>query len=88
MPYKCNGCGGEFNALAGVLAYGNTSIAEVRSQPMVVAEHRKTLCPRCQHVLKDILMSSDLSDQWESYDWSLMRDTAYTEEYDGTENGN
>jgi len=69
---QCNGCGGEFDALAGVLAYGDASIAEVRGQKMVVAEHHKTLCPRCQHVLKDILLSSDLSEHWHKYEWSLM----------------
>jgi len=78
---QCNGCGGEFDALAGVLAYGDTSIAEVRGQKMVVAEYRKTLCPRCQHVLKDILKSSDLSEHWHKYDWSLMGGP-YTEGYD------
>ena len=79
---QCNGCGGEFDALAGVLAYGNASLFNGgATRDGVHAEHRKTLCPRCQHVLKDILLSSDLSDHWQKYEWSLMGDEAYTEGY-------
>jgi hypothetical protein len=69
---QCNGCGGEFDALAGVLAYGGVFIEETQRPTATRAEHHKTLCPRCQHVLKDILLSSDLSDHWHKYEWSLM----------------
>ena len=90
MTHKCNGCGGEFDALAGVLAYGDV---QPPRQPdyaqhvgdgvldIVQAEHFKTLCPRCQHVLKDILLRSDLSEHWHKYEWSLMGGP-YTEGYD------
>jgi len=79
---QCNGCGGEFDALAGVLAYGDVSIGNGgATRDAVRADYRKTLCPRCQHVLKDILKSSDLSEHWHKYDWSLMGGP-YTEGYD------
>jgi len=32
--------------------------------------------------MKGILMRSDLSDQWDEYDWESM-DAVYTEQYDG-----
>jgi len=86
MTHKCNGCGGEFDALAGVLAYGDASFETmefnpVESRQVVDAAYNKTLCPRCQHVLKDILISSDLSEHWHKYEWSLMGGP-YTEGYD------
>lgn len=78
----CNGCGGEFDTTAGVLAYGDVSIGNGgATRDAVRADYRKTLCPRCQHVMKDILLSSDLSEQWDSYEWSLMGDV-YVEGYD------
>lgn len=77
---NCNGCGGEFETLAGALGYGNASIAEVRGHSMISTDYQKTLCPRCQHVMKDILMSSDLSEQWDTYDWSLIGEE-YIEPY-------
>jgi hypothetical protein len=83
MTYKCNGCGGEFDTKAAVFAFGDPQISSGGvTRAAARADHFKTLCPRCQHVLKDILMSSDLSDQWDSYDWTLKRDEAYVEEYD------
>lgn len=66
---QCNGCGGEFDTLAGVLAYGDVSIGNGgATRSAVRADYRKTLCPRCQQVLTDILLSSDLSDHWHKYD--------------------
>lgn len=81
---KCNGCGGEFpdELLTGTLSYGNASIGNGgATRDAVRADHHKTLCPRCQHVMKDILLSSDLSEQWDSYEWSLIGDE-YVEAYD------
>jgi len=79
---KCNGCGGEFDALAGTLSYGSASVGNGgATRDAVRADYHKTLCPRCQHVMKDILLRSDLAEQWDSYEWSLMGD-AYTEPYD------
>ena len=72
---QCNGCGGEFTALGGVLAYGSAAYEKGRpysGRTTVWGDYAKTLCPRCQHVLKDILLSSDLSEHWDEYDWSLM----------------
>ena len=78
----CNGCGGEFDVLGGVFAYGNASLFRGgATRDGVHADHRKTLCPRCQHVMFDILKSSDLSEQWDNYNWSLKGDP-YTEPYD------
>lgn len=76
---KCNGCGREF---PGRLTYGTLSFGLLDLHTASVsAQHHKTLCPRCQHVMKDILLSSDLSEQWDSYDWSLMSEP-FTEPYD------
>lgn len=84
MTHKCNGCGGEFEILAGTFVYGgNVHIQESgprSSQPGTRGRHHKTLCPRCQHVLKDILLRSDLSEHWHKYEWTLQGE-AYTEEY-------
>lgn len=85
---KCNGCGGEFDVLAGTLSYGQTWQDDTPGpQSIVGADHHKTLCPRCQHVLKDILLRSDLSEQWHKYEWSLQGEH-YTEPYDGTQESN
>lgn len=89
---KCNGCGREIIHLAAVYAYGNVTephFPNLRSAPptlveipdYVQAEHFRTLCPRCHHVMKDILLHSDLSDHWDNYEWSLMGGE-YTEQYD------
>lgn len=83
---RCNGCGGEIRILGGVFSYGTTDIEyndvfrdEVR------ADHHRTLCPRCQRVIKDMLLNSDLSDHWDKFDWEEFGD-AYTEGYeDSTE---
>lgn len=91
---KCNGCGIEMDTLGGTFSYGNVSdphmpdlkspVPSMVDPPKYVqADYHKTLCPRCQHVLKDILTSSDLSDHWHKYEWSLMNNDAYTEPYDG-----
>lgn len=85
---RCNGCGGEFEQPAGLFCYGNVEevsdldAPQVRRENINASRFAKTLCPRCKHVLKDILLSSDLSDHWEKYDWSQMVDK-YTESYDG-----
>jgi len=82
---KCNGCGNEFDRLAGVLGYGSVVIGNGwTTRDPIRADHTKTLCPRCQHVLKDILLSSDLSDHWQKYEWSAVGEE-YTEIYDGTQ---
>lgn len=76
---KCNGCGKEISHLyiGGTLSYGDIN----RIGPKRVrSEYVKTLCPRCQHVMKDILLSSDLSEQWDNYDWELVGDQ-YVEPY-------
>jgi hypothetical protein len=85
---RCNGCGGDFETTAGVLAYGGvTQVPDIHNRAvlgdagLLTADYGKTLCPRCQHVMKDILLSSDLSEQWDSYEWSLMGGR-YTEPYD------
>lgn len=79
MTHRCNGCGGEFDALTGVLAYGGPStVPDIHDRAVAgkaglwTADYAKTLCPRCMHVLKDILMSSDLSEHWHKYEWSMM----------------
>jgi hypothetical protein len=78
---KCNGCGGEFDPLGGVLSYGNVSMFNGgANRDGVRGDYRKTLCPRCQHVLLDILKSSDLSDHWHKYEWAYQSD-ACTEAY-------
>ena len=85
---KCNGCGREIGELDGLplaatLSYGTVSkfVPDRGVRSAVMADYHKTLCPRCQHVMKDILLSSDLSEQWDNYDWSLIGD-AYVEGYD------
>ena len=82
MIYNCVGCGGEFETTGGVLAYGNvsTSNSGAVAKGSTFSRYAKELCPRCQHVLKDMLLRSDLSEQWDEYDWSLEGDN-YTEEY-------
>lgn len=88
---RCNGCGNEFDVLGGFLGYSNARIAEPYDHPTITAEsigtadYIKTLCPRCQHVMKDILLSSDLSEQWDSYDWTLIGNE-YTEPYNDNDN--
>lgn len=82
---KCNGCGGEFpdRLTRGVLAYGGLSIGDGLIKTTTDADYTKTLCPRCQHVMKDILLSSDLSEHWEKYEWELMGDEyVHVEEYE------
>jgi hypothetical protein len=83
---KCNGCGGEFSTLGGTLSYGDAFIEESQRPTAARAHYHKTLCPRCQHVMKDILRNSDLKEHWEKYDWSLQGD-AYTEEYEDSSEG-
>ena len=85
---KCNGCGGEFSITAATFSYGDVSIGNGgATRDAVRADYHKTLCPRCQHVLKDILLRSDLSEHWHKYEWTLQGE-AYTEEYDGTQESN
>lgn len=83
MMFKCNGCGREFETVGGTLSYGDVSVGDSGASARnsgVYAEYHKTLCPRCQYVMKDILLNSDLSEQWSSYDWPLMGQE-YLEEY-------
>ena len=84
---KCNGCGGEFETLGGFFGYGDARTPLAHDHPTLprevelgTANYVKTLCPRCQHVLKDILLRSDLSEHWHKYEWTLQGE-AYTEEY-------
>lgn len=82
MTLKCNGCGGEFDLLGGTFSWGRPVIHTNGPFPDEVhAHYHKTLCPRCQRVMKDILLNSDLSDQWEEFDWEQLGDK-YTEGYD------
>lgn len=80
---KCNGCGIDTELLAAVFGYENVSVSDggAVGAKVAYADYMKTLCPRCQHVLKDILVSSDLSEHWHKYEWSLIGDE-YTEPYD------
>jgi hypothetical protein len=70
MTQKCNGCGDEIDTLGGVFSYGEVWHDDAPGpQSIVGADYHRTLCPRCQHVLKDILLNSDLSDHWHKYDF-------------------
>lgn len=88
---KCNGCGGEFTTLGGFFGYSNARMPEPYDHPTIFAEnigtadYIKPLCPRCQHVLKDILLSSDLSEQWENYEWGLIGNE-HVEPYNDNDN--
>lgn len=76
----CNGCGGEFVGVGGFFGYGAARISGNESAKQGRANYIKTFCPRCQHVVKDIILSSDLSDHWHKYNWGRMGE-AYTEPY-------
>lgn len=80
---KCNGCGRELYGLGGFLGYGSARISGAEDSKRATANYIKTLCPRCSHVMKDILLRSDLSEQWENYGWEAVGPASvYQEPYD------
>lgn len=88
MTFHCNGCGREHDTLGGFLGYGKAAIPPLHDHSDLpqgtitgTALYMKTLCPRCRHVMKDILLSSDLSEQWDNYNWELVGEE-YVEGYD------
>jgi hypothetical protein len=76
----------EYGIHGGVWLYGRVtelpnadSQSTVRKDGLWTADYAKTLCPRCQTVLKDIILNSNLSNHWHKYDW---KSDMHTECYD------